>query len=128
MTNLIGKLCAAIAQQEGWNAPTSAGATPNLPQRNRNPGDLRAAPWLAHATIVNGYWVADSVAQGIAGLYYQVALNVARGYSLRKLITAWAPASDGNDPQSYLAHVMTWTGIQNADQPLQELLELTKPT
>ncbi len=124
MTNLIGKLCAAIAQQEGWNAPTSAGATPNLPQRNRNPGDLRAAPWLAHATIVNGYWVADTVAQGIAGLYHQVALDIARGYTLRCLLNAWAPASDHNDPASYISNVMRMTGIADADVALQELLEL----
>lgn len=127
MTDLIGKICSAIAQQEGWWAAPS-GTSPNTPQRLNNPGDLRAAPWLPHATIVNGYWEADSAAQGIAGLYHQVALNVARGYSLKQLINAWAPAGDGaNDPQGYLAHVMAWTGIENADQPLQELLELTKP-
>jgi len=104
---------------EGWWVPTS------VPFKNKNPGDLRAAPWLSNAKIENGFWVADTVGQGIAGLYHQVALNVARGYSLRKLITAWAPATDGNDPEAYLKFVQCRTGILNPDVPLQDFLQLT---
>ncbi len=119
MTDLLGKLCRAIAQQEGYFANGD-----NLPKRNKNPGDLRAAPWLPSPKIVNGYWVADSDAMGIAGLYHQVALNVARGYTLRKLLQAWAPASDGNNEATYLANVMSGTGIYTPDVPLWDLLEL----
>lgn len=122
MTDLLGALCSAIAYQEGFFTEGS------LPQRNRNPGDLRVAPWLTHPTIQNGYWVADSLPIGIAGLYHQVALNVARGYSLRQLINAWAPASDSNNPTVYLANVMKWCGITDSEVPLCTMLELVKPT
>lgn len=121
MTDLLGKLCSAIARMEGfWIADS-------IPAKRHNPGDLRLAPWLPSPKIVGGYWEAESDAQGIAGLYHQVALDIARGCTLRGLINKWAPSSDGNDPQSYLAHVMTWTGITDADSPLQGMLELAKP-
>lgn len=121
MTDPIGSICSAIARMEGWWAEGSR------PQHNNNPGDLRAAPWITSPKSDGGYWKADGAAQGIAGLYHQVALNIARGYSLGQLIHTWAPASDGNDPASYLAHVMTWTGIMDAEAPLMNLLELHKP-
>jgi hypothetical protein len=118
MDDLLGKLASAIAEMEGWWKPGS------LPGKNHNPGDLRAAPWLPKAVIVNKYWVAENDAQGIAGLYHQIALNVARGYSLRKLIQAWAPASDGNNPGAYLRFVQARCEIINPDEPLQNFLEL----
>ena len=121
MTGLLDLICSAIARQEGWWASGSR------PAKLHNPGDLRAAPWLPVPTIINGYWEAESDAQGIAGLYHQVALDVARGCTLRQLILKWAPSSDGNDPTAYLEHVMAWTGIVNADAPLASLLELKFP-
>lgn len=124
MTDLLGKLCSAIATQEGFFAVT--GDQPNRPQRNNSPGDLRAAPWVRDAKIVDGYWHAESITEGIAGLYHQVALDIARGYTLRLLIYAWAPAADRNDPASYLAHVMRMTGITDADVALSTMLELVK--
>lgn len=129
MIALADRICSAIARQEGWwhsSDPASTDAT-DRPQKLNNPGDLRSAPWLSHPIIESGYWHAASPAQGISGLYHQVCLNIARGMTLRQLINAWAPASDGNKPTTYLANVMVWTGIPNADQPLQELLELTEP-
>ena len=124
MSCVLESICSAIAKQEGWFDPSGT----TRPQRNYNPGDLRSAPWLAAPVIEGGYWKAPGAAAGIAGLYHQVALNIARGYSLRKLIQAWAPATDGNDPDAYLNHVMAATGITNADQPLQELLPLVPST
>lgn len=121
MFGLIDLICSAIARQEGWWLPNS------IPAKRKNPGDLRAAPWLQHPLIVDGYWEADSPAQGIAGLYHQVALEIARHATLRALINKWAPAADHNDPNGYLANVMLWTGIADPDAPLQNWLELKPP-
>lgn len=121
MVDLYYKLASAIATQEGYFV---FGTRPgNL----HNPGDLRLAPWLQHPVIENGYWHAESNSQGIAGLYHQIALDIARGYTLRQLINSWAPNGDGaNAPGTYLANVLQWTGITNPDQPLQELVEIRK--
>lgn len=117
MTDLLYKLASAIASAEGYFVPGS------LPARNNNPGDLRAAPWLPSPKIVNNFWSASSPAQGIAGLYHQLALDIARGQSLRQLVTSWAPPTE-NNTANYLAETARRVGITNVDQPLQELLEI----
>lgn len=124
MIDLIGKIASAIARQEGF-----FDAIDSRPKIDCNPGDLRAAPWLTHPKQDGGYWRADSDAEGNAGLFHQIALDIARGMTLRQLINSWAPASDGaNQPTTYLANVMKWTGIATADAPLWNLLELTPPS
>lgn len=90
MIGLIDKLAYAIARQEGF---FSTGTRQLL---NHNPGDLRGAPWLFHPKFDGGYWRADSDAEGIAGLYHQIALDIARGMTLRQLVASWAPTADGN--------------------------------
>lgn len=117
MTDLLGKLASAIASAEGYFVPNS------LPVRNNNPGDLRAAPWLQHPKIVNNFVVFETLAQGISGLYHQIALDVSRGVTLRQLITKWAPPTE-NNTSNYLEEAARRVGIVNVDQPLQELLEI----
>jgi hypothetical protein len=120
MSEILKALASAIAVEEGFYVPGSK------PQRLNNPGDLRAAPWLASPVIEGGYVRFASVAQGIAGLYHQIALDVARGVTLRQLIAKWAPPTE-NDTSAYLAAVVSRTGLP-LDQPLQELLTLDGPT
>lgn len=110
MIGLIDKICSAISTMEGRAF-------------SNNPGDLRAAPWLPNAKVGSGFWIPDSRAQGIAGMYHQVALDIARGATLRTLISKWAPPSE-NQTEPYIANVKRWTGIDNENQPLQELLEI----
>jgi hypothetical protein len=117
MDNLISRLASAIASGEGFFVNGA------LPARDNNPGDLRAAPWLVHPVVANGFWVAASAAQGTAGLYHQIALDIARGYTLRQLITAWAPASDGNATENYVNETARRTGL-NPDTPLWDFLEI----
>jgi len=111
MDSIISLIASAIASGEGFFVNGA------LPQRDNNPGDLRAAPWLAHPVITNGFWVAPTLAAGIAGLYHQIALDIARGYTLRQLITAWAPASDGNNTENYVNETARRTGL-DPDTPL----------
>ncbi len=112
MTDLLYRLCSAIATQEGRFA-------------SNNPGDLRSAPWIVSPapTIEGGFWKPVSRAQGIAGMYHQVALDIARGATLRTLITKWAPPSE-NQTEAYIAHVKAWSGITDENQPLQEFLSI----
>lgn len=110
MFGLIDKICSAIATQEGRAF-------------SNNPGDLRAAPWIENANVGNGFWIPDSRAQGISGMFHQVALDIARGKSLKQLIEKWAPPNE-NQTAVYLANVKQWTGIDDENQPLQELLEI----
>lgn len=123
MDNLIGKIVDAIATGEGFFAP---GNPP--PKRNNNPGDLRAAPWriVGSYRIVNGFAVFGSLAEGIAGAYHQVALDTARGLSLRQLIGKWAPGSDGNDTENYIRETARRIGMpsEDIDQPLWNFLEI----
>lgn len=119
MTDILYKLASAIATAEGYFVSGS------VPQRNNNPGDLRGAPWLTSPKIVNNFVVFPDTASGVAGCYHQIALDVARGQSLRQLVSRWAPSSDGNNTANYLAETARRVGITNVDQPLQELLEIT---
>jgi hypothetical protein len=119
MVDLLGKLASAIATAEGYFVQGS------VPQRNNNPGDLRAAPWLTSPKIIGNFFVFATPAQGISGLYHQIALDVSRGLTLRQLIGKWAPPTDGNDTQNYLQETARRVGITDLDQPLQELLEIT---
>ena len=122
MQGLIEAIANAIASAEGFFV---AGALPN---RNNNPGDLRAAPWLTHPAVSNGFWTANSVGAGVAGLLHQIALDIARGQSLRQFIYAWAPPSDGNNTANYLNETVRRLAAQgftiDPEKPLQEYLEV----
>lgn len=119
-SNFIFKLASAIATAEGFFTSGS------LPERNNNPGDLRGAPWvLPHPVIEHGFWVASSRAAGIAGLYHQIALGIARGESLRQLISIWAPPTE-NNTTNYIAETARRVGITDLDAPLWNNLDVTR--
>jgi hypothetical protein len=115
--SLVDKIANAIAEQEGW----FSGMATALPRRNNNPGDLRASPWLTRP-VVKGFVKFQSPAEGIAGLYHQIALNIARGYTLTRLIEAWAPPTE-NNTSAYLAAVTKAVGV-DPSQPLWNYLTL----
>jgi hypothetical protein len=96
----------------------------SLPNTDNNPGDLRLAPWVQHPTVVKGFWRPTSLAEGIAGLYHQLALDIARGQSLRQLVYTYAPPSDGNNSQNYLNETGRRMGIPptSFDTPLWNYL------
>jgi|SRR6185503_9669227 len=121
MTNFIETLVSALATAEGFFA-----ADPHVsPRRNHNPYNLRAAPWLKNATVKGGFWVAECDAQGIAGAYHQVALDIARGMTLREMCNKNTPPSDNNNTELYIRETARRCGI-DADKPMQEYLEIHK--
>lgn len=106
MNTTFIKIVNAIIRQEGMS-PTFT-----------NPGNLRSAPWRNSPNIVNHFWKPATRAEGVAGLAHVVMLRIAEGQTLRQLITAWAPPSDGNDTDAYIRDVQAWAEIANADVPL----------
>lgn len=131
VNDLIQRLTNAIIRQEG------------MPADYHNPGNLRDCPWFAlkqtamprsatnvrtysdgtEVTFKNGFWVPRTRPEGVAGAAHVVALRVAMGQSLRQLISAWAPPSDGNNTEKYISNVAAWAGIPSVDQPLCDLIE-----
>lgn len=104
MNDFLYRVVSGIATEEGFFEVDT------LPRRDNNPGDLRAAPWLVHPAVVHGFWVAPTLAEGIAGLYHNVALDVARGWNMTQLISAWAPPTDGNRTAKYIADMRRMVG------------------
>lgn len=105
MTDFLFKLCSAITTAEGFFVAGS------LPSRDNNPGDLRSAPWLQHPVLEHGFWHASSLQEGTAGLYHQAALDIARGWTMRKFISTYAPPSDGNATEKYIQETCRRVGI-----------------
>ena len=129
MTDLVQRITEAIFRQEG------------MPADYANPGNLRDCPWFPKTNVPtdpsrlarfypdgsevqfsNGFWKPASRAQGVAGALHVVALRIAEGETLRTLISAWAPPSDGNATATYIANVQEWAAIPDADTVLYDLL------
>lgn len=98
----------SFAQIEGYNAK---GKTPNRPQRNLNPGNLRVdADWKNNPEKAmhiarkqggigydaQGYLKFDSEAAGFAGLERQMKIDAKRGMNVSGFIEKYAPASENN--------------------------------
>jgi hypothetical protein len=112
MNDLIQRLVNAIIRQEGMGADY------------HNPGNLRGCPWLPKPwPMQNGFWLPVSRAQGVAGAAHVVALHIAEGDNLTKLITIWAPPTDGNNTARYIGNVKAWANIPDEFLPLQEFIE-----
>jgi hypothetical protein len=118
-STFLYKLASAFATAEG------AFVKGSLPNTDNNPGDLRLAPWVQNPVIQHGFWKPTTLAQGVAGLYHQLALDIARGWSLRQLVYSYAPPSDGNNSENYLmetARRVCLNPTTDLDTPLQNFL------
>lgn len=107
----IEMLCCAIATKEGFFNPT-----PDLPEINNNPGDLRASP-LNRFKDSHGFVKFLSEQEGIAALYQQVLRFAMMGFTVRQVITTWAPpqaADGGNNTEQYIKEVCQWTGLADS--------------
>jgi hypothetical protein len=119
----IDVLVQKIATQEGWDNPDPS----VVPRRLDNPGDLiYARQGGAVAVKIGSHIFAKwtTPGQGMAWAYAQACLDIARGMSLKQLIMSWAPPSDRNNTQEYLAGVAAGVGIENVDAPLYTFLPM----
>ena len=121
-STFLYRLACSFATAEG------AFVTGSLPNTDNNPGDLRLAPWVQHPTVVKGFWRPTSLSEGVAGLYHQLALDIARGWSLRQLVYSYAPPSDGNNSANYLSETGRRMGItpEQFDTPLWNFMTLER--
>ena len=124
MNDLVERIFNAILRQEG------------MPSDWTNPGNLVACPWFPYlgpmdgpvlpqrypdGTVVqflDGFWNPPTRAIGIAGGGHCVALRIAEGQTLTQLISAWAPAADGNATAIYIANVKAFASIPDENVPL----------
>lgn len=125
MTDFLYKLVNAIATQEGRF-------------QTNNMGDLRDCPWFPAnskgkryypdtgnpVAYANGFWIPRTRAEGLAGLYHQLALDIAKGWTLKQLLNSYAPPTDGNNTDQYILNVMAWTGIASENDQLWNYLEV----
>jgi hypothetical protein len=124
LAKMIERIAHAIAAEEG---DFTRGTVPN---RLNNPGDLifmKQAGAVPHAIKgadgrVRVFCEFATPEDGLQALYKDLRLKAARGLTLRQTIRAWAPASDGNDPKSYLAFVCKQLGGVDPDIKLSTLI------
>jgi hypothetical protein len=126
----IERLMLAMSRHEGWLSPAET-ATPggSRAYRNHNPGNLRSSIFQAGQHDGFAYFRSDFI--GWMAFHWDLMAK-ARGQTrtslnskstLRDLIHVWAPTSDGNVPEAYLASVVRDTGIP-ADRTLGEIFGL----
>ena len=125
-THPVELLACAIATQEGYfsSNPTVT------PRARNNPGDLRFASqigastpgWKSPGTPDSPAPIAtfDTAAAGVTALFRQVWLQVAKGQTVRQVISQWAPPNQ-NNTSVYLENVLAWTGLP-PDTPVLQLL------
>lgn len=118
MTGFIDKLASAIATAEGFFHPDPTVA----PRRNNNPGDLMEAD-PAHPGKMRLRKFATA-REGTAWLYFQIALDIRRGLTLRQFISKFAPPTE-NNTANYIAETSRRVGIP-ADEPMLQYLELNR--
>jgi hypothetical protein len=121
----LDKLMRAIAHEEGDDRVGT------VPQRLNNPGDLLFAhqPFAAPHAItgkdgkVRVYAEFDTAEHGWQALERQIRLDASRGLTLQEFIRKYAPASDANNPTSYLAVVMKAIGVTDPATRLSVLID-----
>jgi len=121
----------SLFDKNDYNAPVhvqraAAGATGSpVGIRNNNPGNLNFAG-QAGATRAGRFAAFGSMAEGIAAMDDQLQRYAARGNdTVRGIVSTWAPASDHNDTNGYVAAVARALGVDaNAHLNLNDANQL----
>jgi len=125
----LERLTLAMAEHEGWlHRGKVQGNEGSLSYRNHNPLNLRKSPFAVG--YANNFAVFKTDMDGFAAARWDIRQkaigNTSTGLNgestLRDLIRVWAPASDGNDPDSYLQNICHMSGLLETVR-LKELLE-----
>lgn len=130
----LEQLADAIKRVEGYYPPGGDFPTGSIAFRNNNPGNIIYTSYYANkfgAVAGNPpkYSRFPTYAVGYQALKHQIELYIGRGLTLQEMISKWAPADDGNDPQSYTATLSASLGI-SPDVPLVQVIgvQLAAPT
>lgn len=124
----LQRLVLAMAEHEGWH-PVGDPKYPDGSRsyRNHNPGNLRGSPFADRKK--DGYAVFGSDAMGWFAFQWDIwqkaqgntQTKLSPKSTLRDLIYVWAPPSDNNNTEAYLADVVQKTGFSPA-LTLQEII------
>ena len=110
-------IASTIQQVEGYYPGSVA-------YRNNNPGNLKYVGQAgATGADANGFANFPNYNTGLQALDDQIQLYAGRGLSVQGMMQIYAPASDGNDPNSYAAQVASALGVD----PSTSLLALSLP-
>jgi hypothetical protein len=94
--------------------PAGGGSNATRGFRNNNPLNLHYVPGQIGSLGADetGVGIYPSMEAGIAQEVRQLKSYAAQGdNTIRKIVSRWAPSSDGNDVEGYVANVSRWTGI-----------------
>lgn len=109
----------------GAPAPSAAPAdNSNLPLglRLNNPGNIRGGGWSAQQDS-KGFDIFDNAEKGLSALAGQLIKYGNKGVdTIEAIVNKYAPASDNNNVQAYIADVMKNTGFRS-----NQLLDLKDP-
>lgn len=124
----LQRLAYAMAVHEGWSAPgDNNNPSGSVSYRNNNPLNLRSSPFMHKS--VGGFAQFETEMEGWAAAIYdlrQKALGntttrLNGSSTIRDLIYVWAPPTDNNNTEAYIAHVCKLTGFTK-DTTLSSLL------
>lgn len=106
----LQKIASVLAMQEGFFKQGT------VPQTHNNPDDLRDYKTQKIAQY-------GSLGEGLAWDILQIALDIRRGLSLRKLVWNWAPPNENNS-QAYFDFVASKFPEIDPDAPLWNYYEI----
>lgn len=119
----------AMIEFEGWLSPDeTANGLGSRSYRHHNPGNLRSSPFQAGTK--DGYAYFKNAHIGYMAMQWDLIQkskgNTVTGLgpdsTLRELIFTWAPPSDNNNPEQYLAYVVERSGL-NEDDTLGQIFK-----
>lgn len=108
------------AQQEGAaGSPVAIPRTSRIAFEHQNPGNLtfagQAGATRGEPKKGGGYWAKfEDAGAGMRALARQVQLDQSRGLNVRQFVEKYAPSTDGNDVDRYLAKLQRLTGADEA--------------
>lgn len=114
----VERLIEAITEFEGWEPPSEKnGFKGSRSYRNHNPGNLRASPFAF--SVVDNFAVFKNDFVGYMALHWDLMQkskgNTVTGLnaqsSLRDLFFVYAPPSDNNHTEEYVAYVAKSMGV-----------------
>lgn len=116
----VSTIASTIQQVEGYIPPNAQYPNGTLAYQNNNPGNLRYVGQAGATQGAGGFAKFPSYDAGVAALQNQIQIYAGQGLTIQQMMNIYAPASDGNDPNSYANTIASALGV-SADTPLQSL-------